>query len=35
MDRQIVCFAIPSFEIAVTRLHNPTLGPRPLAIAPP
>lgn len=34
MDRQIVCFAVPSFEIAVARLHDPTLRTRPLAIAP-
>lgn len=34
MDRQIVCFAIPSFEIAVARLHDATLSTRPLAIAP-
>ncbi len=34
MDRQIVCFAIPSFEIAVARLHDPTLQTRPVAIAP-
>lgn len=34
MDRQIVCFAIPSFEIAVARQHDPTLSTRPLAIVP-
>jgi DNA polymerase-4 len=34
MDRQIVCFAIPSFELALARLHDPTLCTRPLAIAP-
>lgn len=34
MDRQIVCFAIPSVEVAITRLHNPALRTRPLAIAP-
>ncbi|MBS0182070.1 MAG: hypothetical protein JSS39_06675 [Nitrospira sp.] len=34
MDRQIVCFGIPTFEIAVTRLHDPSLSARPLAIAP-
>ncbi|MBA5867517.1 MAG: hypothetical protein GDA67_12570 [Nitrospira sp. CR1.3] len=34
MDRQIVCFAIPSFEVAVARLNDPTLRTRPLAIAP-
>ncbi len=35
MDRQIVCFAIPSFELALVRLHDPTLRTRPLALAPP
>lgn len=34
MDRQIVCVTIPSFEIAVACQHDPTLGTRPLAIAP-
>lgn len=34
MDRQIVCFAVPSFELALARLHDPTLCTRPLAIAP-
>jgi DNA polymerase-4 len=34
MDRQIVCFAVPSFEVALARLHNPRLSTRPLAIAP-
>jgi DNA polymerase-4 len=34
MDRQIVCFAIPSFEVALARLSDPTLHTRPLAIAP-
>ena len=34
MDRQIVCFAVPSFEVALARLHDPTLCTRPLAIAP-
>jgi DNA polymerase-4 len=34
MDRQIVCFAIPNFEIALARLHDPALRTRPLAIAP-
>lgn len=33
MDRQIVCFAIPSFEIALARLNDPALRTRPLAIA--
>ncbi len=34
MDRQIVCFGIPSFEVAVVRLHDPSLMTRPVAIAP-
>jgi DNA polymerase IV len=34
MDRQIVCLAIPSFEVALARLHDPALRTRPLAIAP-
>ena len=34
MDRQIVCLAIPSFEVALTRLNDPSLRTRPLAIAP-
>lgn len=34
MDRQIVCFAIPSFEVAIARLHDPALQARPVAIAP-
>jgi DNA polymerase IV len=34
MDRQIVCFGIPVFEVAVARLHNPSLSTRPVAIAP-
>ena len=34
MDRQIVCFAIPSFEVALARLSDPALHTRPLAIAP-
>ncbi len=34
MDRQIVCFGIPAFEVAVARLHDPSLSTRPLAIAP-
>ncbi len=34
MDRQIVCFAIPSFEVAVARHHDPSLCTRPVAIAP-
>ena len=34
MDRQIVCFGIPAFEIAVARLHDPSFSTQPLAIAP-
>ena len=34
MDRQIVCVAIPSFEVALGRLNDPELRTRPLAIAP-
>ncbi len=34
MDRQIVCFGIPAFEIAVARLHDPSFSTRPVAIAP-
>jgi DNA polymerase-4 len=34
MDRQIVCLAIPSFEVALARLNDPLLCTRPLAIAP-
>jgi hypothetical protein len=33
MDRQIVCFAIPSLEIALARLRHPSLRTRPLAVA--
>jgi DNA polymerase-4 len=34
MDRQIVCFQIPAFEVAVARLEDPGLRQRPVAIAP-
>ncbi len=34
MDRQIVCFAIPSLAVALARLNDPLLRTRPLAIAP-
>src|SRR5262249_15131926 len=34
MDRQIVCFTIPSYEVALARLHDPTLRTRPIGIAP-
>ena len=34
MDRHIVCFAIPSLELALARLNDPALRTGPLAIAP-
>jgi DNA polymerase IV len=34
MDRQIVCFSIPTVEVALAELANPHLRTRPLAIAP-
>ena len=34
MDRQIVCLAIPSFQVSLARLNDPALRTRPLAIAP-
>jgi len=34
MDRHIVCFAVPSFEVALARRTNPALRTRPVAIAP-
>jgi DNA polymerase IV len=34
MDRQIICFAVPSFELALVRLNDSTLRTRPLALAP-
>ncbi len=34
MDRQIVCFGIPAFEVALARLQDPSLSSRPFAIAP-
>jgi DNA polymerase-4 len=34
MDRHIVCFAVPSLEIALARLHDPLLRRRPIGIAP-
>src|SRR5438132_12421993 len=34
MDRHIVCFTIPSFEVSLARLHEPALESRPVAIAP-
>ncbi|MBA3753162.1 MAG: hypothetical protein H0X01_03280, partial [Nitrospira sp.] len=33
MERQIVCFGIPSLDIALARLHDVQLRTRPLAIA--
>lgn len=34
MERQIVCLAIPSFEVALARLNDLALRTSPLAIAP-
>jgi DNA polymerase-4 len=34
MDRQIVCFQVPTIEIALARLREPALRSRPVAIAP-
>jgi DNA polymerase-4 len=34
MDRHIVCFGIPAFEVAVVQLRDPSLSTRPVAIAP-
>jgi DNA polymerase-4 len=34
MDRQIVCFAIPTVEVALAQLNDPRLKTRPVAIAP-
>ena len=33
MDRQIVCFAVPSLEISLARLTDPVLRHRPIGIA--
>jgi DNA polymerase-4 len=33
--RQIVCFKIPDFQIALARLHEPSLKQRPVAVASP
>ena len=33
MDRQIVCLAVPSFELALARLIEPRLRNRPLGVA--
>ena len=35
MERQIVCFGIPRFAVALARLDNPSLRMRPVAIAFP
>jgi DNA polymerase IV len=34
MDRQIVCYRIPAFEIALARLSDSSLRTRPVGIAP-
>lgn len=34
MDRQIVCFSIPTVEVALAQLADPRLRTRPFAIAP-
>ncbi len=33
MERQIVCFCIPRFEVALARLNDPCLQTRPVAVA--
>lgn len=33
MDRQIVCFSIPTFQVALARLADPSLQTRPVATA--
>src|SRR5256885_16499247 len=33
MDRQIVCYQIPGFEIALARLNDSSLRDRPVGIA--
>src|SRR5436190_21413106 len=33
MDRQIVCYQIPAFEIALARLNDSSLRDRPVGIA--
>lgn len=35
MDRQIVCFQIPAFQIALARRQEPSLRERPVAVASP
>ncbi|RMH35580.1 MAG: hypothetical protein D6690_08410 [Nitrospirae bacterium] len=34
MPRQIVCYRIPAFQVALARLEQPSLRGRPLALAP-
>src|ERR671914_1834923 len=34
MERQIVCFNVPAFEIALARIDNPSLREWPTAVAP-
>ena len=34
MDRQIVCYQIPAFEIAIARLQDASLRDRPVAVVP-
>lgn len=34
MDRQIVCYQIPAFEVALARLTAPSLRDRPVAVVP-
>lgn len=34
MDRQVACFTVPAFEIALARLSDPALRGRPVGIAP-
>src|SRR5438094_81408 len=34
MERQIVCYQIPSFEVALARLENPSLKTWPVGVAP-
>src|SRR5581483_4683601 len=35
MDRQIVCFQIPAFQITLARRREPSLRDRPVAVASP
>jgi len=34
MDRRIVCFTVPSFELALARLNEPRLRNRPVGLVP-